>query len=147
MKRRAIKDVEPEAYKAMRTLETYTQSTPIDPKLRELIKIRASQINGCAFCIDMHTQEAIARGESARRIFALSAWKESPLFTEEERAVLQLTEEVTLISEDGVADDTYDKIVQFFGEHGVAQLIMQIVVINSWNRITVSTKQIFGGAV
>lgn len=143
MKRKAIKEVEPEAYKAMRTLELYTRSTSIDPKLRELVKIRASQINGCAYCIDMHTQEAIARGESARRIFALSAWKESPLFTEAERAVLQLTEEVTLISEDGVADNTYNEVVQLFGENGVAQLIMQIVVINSWNRITVSTKQIF----
>ena len=147
MKRKAIKDVEPEAYKAMRTLEIYTRSTPIDLKLRELMKIRASQINGCAYCIDMHTQEAIAKGESARRIFALSAWKESPLFTEEERAVLQLTEEVTLISEDGVADDTYDKVVELFGENGIAQLIMQIVVINSWNRIVISTKQIFESAV
>ena len=147
MKRKPVKDVEPEAYKAMRTLEMYTRSTSIDPKLRELIKIRASQINGCAYCIDMHTQEAIAKGESARRIFALSAWKESPLFTEEERAVLQLTEEVTMISEDGVADDTYDKVVELFGENGIAQLIMQIVVINSWNRIVISTKQIFEGAV
>lgn len=146
MKRKAIKDVEPEAYKAMRTLEMYTRSTPIDPKLRELIKIRASQINGCAYCIDMHTQEAIAKGESARRIFALSAWKESPLFTEEERAVLQLTEEVTLISKDGVADDTYNEVIRFFGEGGIAQLIMQIIVINSWNRIAVSSKQIFEGA-
>ena len=147
MKRKAIKDVEPEAYKAMRTLEMYTRSTPIDPILRELIKIRASQINKCAYCLDMHTQEAIARGETQRRIFALSAWKESPLFTEEERAVLQLTEEVTMISEDGVADDTYNKVVQFFGENGIAQLIMQIVVINSWNRIVISTKQVFESAV
>lgn len=147
MKRKAIKDVEPEAYEAMRTLEMYTRSTPIDPKLRELIKIRASQINGCAYCIDMHTEEAMAKGESARRIFALSAWKESPLFTEEERAVLQLTEEVTLISEDGVADDTYNKVADLFGENGVAQLIMQIIVINSWNRIAVSTRQIFESAV
>ncbi len=73
LKRKAIKDVEPEAYKTMRTLEVYTQSTPIDAKLRELIKIRASQINGCAYCIDMHTGEATAKGESTRRIFALSA--------------------------------------------------------------------------
>ena len=146
LKRKAIKDVEPEAYKAMRILEAYTQSTPIDAKLRELIKIRASQINGCAYCIDMHTREATAKGESARRIFALSAWKESPLFTEEERAVLQLTEEVTLIAKDSVADETYNKVVELFGENGVAQLIMQIVVINSWNRIVVSTKQIFEGA-
>ena len=147
LERKAIKDVEPEAYKAMRTLEIYTRSTPIDAKLRELVKIRASQINGCAYCIDMHTEEALAKGETARRIFALSAWKESPLFTEEERAVLQLTEEVTLIAEDGVSDETDDKIVELFGENGVAQLIMQVVVINSWNRIVISTKQIFVGAV
>jgi len=143
MQRTSIKDIEPDAYKAMQALEKYIRSTPIPPQLKELIKIRASQINGCAYCIDMHTQEALSIGESQRRIFALSAWKESPLFTEEERAVLQLTEEVTLISIDGVADDTYNKVVQFYGEKGIAQIIMQIIIINSWNRIAVSTKQIF----
>lgn len=143
MQRTSIKDIEPDAYKAMQALEKYIRSTPIPPQLKELIKIRASQINGCAYCIDMHTQEALSIGESQRRIFALSAWKESPLFTEEERAVLQLTEEVTFISIDGVADDTYNKVVQFYGEKGIAQIIMQIIIINSWNRIAVSTKQIF----
>ena len=109
-----------------------------------MIKIRASQINGCAYCIDMHTQEALEIGETQRRIFALSAWKESPLFTEEERVVLQLTEEVTLISKDGGSDDTYDKVINAYGKNGLAQLIMQIIIINSWNRIAVSTKQVFG---
>lgn len=143
MQRISIKDIEPDAYNAMRVLEKYIRSTPIPPQLKELIKIRASQINGCAYCIDMHTQEALSIGENQRRIFALSAWKESPLFTEEERAVLQLTEEVTLISVDGVADDTYNKVVQYYGEKGMAQIIMQIIIINSWNRIAVATKQIF----
>lgn len=108
-----------------------------------MIKIRASQINGCAYCIDMHTQEALKIGETQRRIFALSAWKESPLFAEEEKAVLQLTEEVTLISEDGVSDETYNKVLKFYGENALAQIIMQVIIINSWNRIAVSTRQIF----
>ena len=92
----------------------------------------------------MHTQEALKIGETQRRIFELSAWKESPLFSEEERAVLQLTEEVTLISKDAVSDETYDKVLNIYGENGLAQIIMQIIIINSWNRIAVSTKQVFG---
>lgn len=143
MNRKSIKDNEPDAYKAMLGMEHYIRNSQIPVLLRELIKIRASQINGCAYCIDMHTQEALKLGETQRRIFALSAWKESPLFTEEERAVLQLTEEVTLIAEDGVSDETYEMVKQFFGEKVLAQIIMQVVIINSWNRITVSTKQIF----
>ncbi len=92
MKRIDIKNLEPNAYKAMLGLEQYAGTSSISPLLRGLIKIRASQINGCVYCIDMHTQEALKIGETPRRIFALSAWKESPLFSEEERAVLQLTE-------------------------------------------------------
>ena len=143
MKRIDIKGIEPNAYKAMSGMEQYIRNSQISPLLRELIKIRASQINGCAYCIDMHTQEALKIGETPRRIFAISAWKESPLFTEEERAVLQLTEEVTLISGDGVSDDTYNKVLEFFGENVLAQIIMQVIIINSWNRIAVSSKQIF----
>jgi len=143
MQRKSIKDLEPNAYKAMLGLEQYIRNSQIPPMLLELIKIRASQINGCAYCIDMHTQEALKIGEIPRRIFALSAWKESPLFTEEERAVLQLTEEVTLILEDGVSDDTYNKVLKFYGENELAQIIMQVIIINSWNRIAVSTRQIF----
>lgn len=144
MNRISIKDLEPNAYKAMLGLEQYIRNTKIVPLLLELIKIRASQINGCAYCIDMHTQEALKLGETPRRIFALSAWKESPLFAEEERVVLQLTEEVTLISKDAVSDETYQKVLKIHGENGLAQIIMQIIIINSWNRIAVSTRQVFG---
>jgi alkylhydroperoxidase family enzyme len=91
----------------------------------------------------MHTQEALKLGEKQRRIFALSAWKESPLFTEEERAVLQLTEEVTLISKDALSDETYSKVLKFYGENELAQIIMQVIIINMWNRMAVSTNQIF----
>lgn len=145
MKRTDIKDVEPNAYKAMLGLEQYIRNSQIAPLLRELIKIRASQINGCAYCIDMHTQEALKIGESQRRIFALSAWKESPLFSEEERAVLQLTDEVTLISKDGLREDTYQKVLTFYGENVLSQIIMQVVIINSWNRIAIASQQIFEG--
>ena len=143
MKRIDISEIERNTYKAMINMESYVKNSQIPPLLRELIKIRASQINGCAYCIDMHTEEALSLGETPRRIFATSAWKESPLFTEEERAVLQMTEEVTLISKDGLSDETYNWVLKFFGERGVAQIIMQIVMINSWNRVAVSTHQIF----
>ena len=142
-KRINIKELEPNAYKAMSGLEQYIRSAKLPPLLREMIKIRASQINGCAYCIDMHTQEALKLGEKQRRIFALSAWKESPLFTEEERAVLQLTEEVTLISKDALSDETYSKVLKFYGENELAQIIMQVIIINMWNRMAVSTNQIF----
>jgi AhpD family alkylhydroperoxidase len=142
-KRINIKELEPNAYKAMSGLEQYIRSSRLPPLLREMIKIRASQINGCAYCIDMHTQEALKLGEKQRRIFALSAWKESPLFTEEERAVLQLTEEVTFISKDALSDETYSKVLKFYGENELAQIIMQVIIINMWNRMAVSTNQIF----
>jgi len=142
-KRISIKDVEPEAYKAMMSLEYYAKNIQLDPKLKELIKIRASQINGCAYCIDMHTEHAVKLGESERRIFALCAWKESHLFTEEEKIVLQLTEEISTISIKGVTDDTYNRVVNVFDEKITAQIIMQIVLINSWNRIAVATKMIY----
>jgi AhpD family alkylhydroperoxidase len=142
-KRISIKDLEPGAYDAMMTLENYTKNSDIDPLIKELIKTRTSQINGCAYCVDMHTEDAIKLGESARRLFALAVWKESHLFSEGERAVLQLTQEVTLLSKEGVTDETYDRVVSIFGEKVTAQLIMQIVVINAWNRITVPTRSIY----
>src|ERR1035437_9760753 len=120
-KRISIKEIEPEAYTAMYAMEHYTKNSQIPPILRELIKIRASQLNGCAYCLDMHTEEAVAIGESERRIFALAVWKESHLFSEEERAVLQLTEEITLISNGGVKDETYNEVVKLYGEKGFAQ--------------------------
>ena len=142
-KRINVYSLEPEAYKALRGVEDYTRTSQLPALLREMIKIRASQINGCAYCIDMHTQDAIKIGETPRRIFALSAWKESPLFSEEERAVLQLTEEVTMISNHGVSDATYNTVLKFYSENQLAQILMQIVAINSWNRIAVSTNRVF----
>ena len=142
-KRINVYGLEPNAYKALRGVEDYTKTAQLPASLRELIKIRASQINGCAYCIDMHTEESVKSGETPRRIFALSAWKESPLFSEEERAVLQLTEEVTMISNHGVSDETYNEVLKFYSENQLAQILMQIVAINSWNRIAVSTNRVF----
>ena len=144
-KRINIKELEPKAFSAMLGMETYIRSTSLPPLLLELIKVRASDLNGCAYCIDMHTQEALKEGETTRRLFAIAAWKESPLFTEAERAVLQLTDEVTLISKGGVSDQTYDEVMKHYGENGTTQIIMQIIIINSWNRIAISANQIFEG--
>ena len=139
----SIKDLEPAAYEAMLTLEKYSAKTEVSRELKELIKIRSSQINKCAYCLDMHTEDAIKYGESARRIYLLSAWKESHLFSYKEKAVLQLTEEVTQISLDGVLDDTYNRVLGHFGENVTAQIIMLITIINSWNRIAISTRMIY----
>ncbi len=144
-KRIVIQKTEPKGFSAMLGMETYIRSTSLPPLLLELIKVRSSDLNGCAYCIDMHTQEALKEGETTRRLFAVSAWKESPLFTEAERAALQLTDEITLISNGGVSDQTYDAVLKHYGENGTAQIIMQIIIINSWNRIAISTNQIFQG--
>ena len=137
-----IQKLEPKAYEAMFGLEKYLSTSKLSKTLLELIKIRASQINGCAYCIDMHTQEAMKHGENARRIFAVSAWWESPLFDEKEQVVLKMTEEVTLISEKGLTTETYDLAKTIFDDNEIAQIIMQIGVINTWNRIAVSTRMI-----
>lgn len=139
-KRTNINKVAPQAYKAMLGLETYLASTDLSKTLKELIKIRASQINSCAYCIDMHTKDALKNGETNQRIFLLSAWKEAKyLFTEEEQTVLTMTEEITLIHKNGLSDETYQKATEFFTEEQIAQIIMAIVTINAWNRIAVST--------
>ncbi|WP_293299394.1 carboxymuconolactone decarboxylase family protein [Pedobacter sp. UBA4863] len=139
MKRINIPSLEPNAYKAMLALENYLQTSALDKLHKELIKIRASQINGCAFCLDMHTKDAIKLGETPQRIFLLNAWRETDLFTEEEKIILGLTEQITLISNGGVGDDLYLKAIATFGENYVAQIIMACVAINGWNRIAIST--------
>ena len=138
-KRIVIQKIEPNAYKAMFELEKYLSTSTIDKVILDLIKIRASQINGCAYCIEIHTTDAINIGETHRRIFALSAWWESPLFTEKEKAVLKLTEEVTMITAKGLSTETYQEVEKFFTENEIAQLIIQVGTINLWNRIAVST--------
>jgi len=132
--------VNPEGYKAMVGLEKYLMTTSIDEILKELIKIRASQINGCAYCIDIHTKDARKLGETEQRIYALNAWRETPFFTQEERAVLALTETITLVAETHVPDEVYEEVRNFFEEEQIAEIIMQIVTINAWNRIGVSTR-------
>lgn len=136
-----IQELEPNAYKAMFALEDYLQNTQLSITHLELIKIRASQINGCAFCINMHTSDALKQGETSQRIFLLNAWKESELFTEEEKVILAITEEVTLISQNGLSDETYKQSKNFFDENQIAQIIMTVVTINAWNRIAISTKK------
>lgn len=138
-KRIDINALEPNAYKAMFGLEKYLSTTTLDALTKELIKIRASQINGCAYCIQMHTEAARKIGEAEQRIYALSAWKESPLFSDRERAVLLLTDEMTLISQSGLSKNSYEAALQALGENALAEAMMQIVTINAWNRIAVAT--------
>jgi AhpD family alkylhydroperoxidase len=133
--------IEPAAYKALLSLESYLATTTISKTLKELIKIRASQINGCAFCINMHTIDARKQGETEQRIYLLNAWREvHDLYTDEEKAVLALTEEMTLITNGGVSDATYEQVKSFFDDKQLAQIMMAIITINSWNRMSVATQ-------
>lgn len=139
-KRINIQTLEPQAFKAMLGLEGYLSKIAISKTLKELIKIRSSQINNCAYCINMHTKDALANGETQERIFLLSAWREAPnLYTVQEQLALEMTEEITLIHEQGLRTETYQKALAHFSENEIAQLIMAVVTINSWNRIALST--------
>ena len=139
MQRINIQTVEPEAYKALYHLDRYLASTGLSINHKNLIKIRASQINGCAFCINMHTKEAREANETEQRIYLLNAWRETDLFSDEEKALLVLTEAVTLIK-DHVSDEIYSVAEKFFGPSYLAKIIMAIVAINSWNRIAITTQ-------
>ena len=131
-----INKAEPGIYQAMSAADKVVKGFDIDPKLKELIKVRVSQINGCGYCINYHTKDAIALGETAQRLFALSAWWETPFFNEDEQAALKLAEEVTHIA-NGVSDETYQRAINLFGEQKVAQLIFIAITINSWNRVAI----------
>src|SRR5580765_305845 len=135
-KRINFNTVQPNAYDAMDALDEYVSGTSIDYLHRELIKIRASQINGCAYCVDAHSNDALKLGESLQRILLVCAWREAGnIFSEEERLLFQMTEEITLIHLRGLSDETYSKAIAVFGEEKTAQVIMTIVTINAWNRI------------
>lgn len=140
-KRINIQQLEPQAYEIMFGLENYLQNSKLSKTHLELIKIRASQLNGCAFCIDMHTKEALKNGENARRIFLLNAWKETELFSEEEKVLLAITEEITLIHLHGLSTNTYQQAEKLFDKNYLAQIIMAVVTINAWNRISISTNK------
>lgn len=138
-KRIVIKEVDPNAYKAMAAMEKYMAGSQLSYAYKELIKIRASQINGCAYCIQIHTKDARKAGETEQRIYALSAWKESTLFSDEEKAILAMTDEITRIADKGLSDVTYHQASNYFSDNEIAEIIMQIVIINAWNRIAIST--------
>lgn len=129
----------PGAFKAMMALEQHISGQFEDKPLYELLKIRVSQINGCAFCLDMHAKDLLKLGDYADHILLLSVWREVPLFTEKERVMLELAEAVTLISEQGVPLELYEKVRDHFSEAELVGLIMAINTINSWNRIAITT--------
>lgn len=133
-----IDQAEPAGYKAMMALEGYLSGTSLTTKHKDLIKIRASQINGCAFCINMHTHDARKAGETEQRIYALNAWRDTTFFDEQEQALLALTEEVTLIA-NHVSDETYNRAAALFEPAYLSQIIMAIITINGWNRLAITT--------
>jgi AhpD family alkylhydroperoxidase len=132
----------PETMKALMALEHQIQSSGLEQSLIELVKTRASQINGCAFCIDMHTKDARKRGETEQRLYLLDAWREAPAYTDRERAALAWTEAVTLISETHAPDDVYNEVRAHFSEAETVNLTMLIATINTWNRLSISFRAV-----
>jgi AhpD family alkylhydroperoxidase len=131
-------------YRAQVALDRAVSESVLDSALYELVKIRASQINGCAYCVDMHTRDALAAGDSQQRLFALAAWRESPLFSDRERAALALTDAITRIAGDeGRVDAAYEAAAEHFEDEELAALIYGIASINAWNRLAVSTHMVF----
>lgn len=131
---------QPNALKAMLALEGYVKASSLSTVHRDLIKIRASQINGCAYCINMHARDARKAGETEQRIYLLDAWRETDLYTEEERAILALTEEVTNIK-NHVSDETFEKAASLFDDKYLTDILMAIVTINSWNRLAITSQK------
>jgi AhpD family alkylhydroperoxidase len=139
-----IQRVAPQAYRTMAALETYVRNSGLEEALILLVKLRASQINACSYCIDMHTKDARVNGESEQRLYALSAWRETPFFTDRERAALNWTEALTLISQSQAPDSIYEEVRQRFTELELVNLTMTIVTINGWNRICVGFRKVPG---
>ena len=140
--RLSMHDIDPAAYQSVLAMERYVRNSGLEKPLYELIKIRASQLNGCAYCLDMHNRDAREGGESQRRLDVLSAWREAPdLFTDQERAALAFTEAVTRIGETGVPDPVWTDVSGHFDQSGIVHMLMAIATINVWNRLAVSTHQ------
>lgn len=141
-KRINIYKITPDAYQPLLDLEKYIAKTGFDKKLYHLIKTRASQINGCHYCINMHTRDALKLGETAQRLFLLDAWWEvEDLYTEKELIVLELTEAMTLIAQGGVSDELYEKAAKIFSEEELSTVMLAIIAINAWNRLAIATKK------
>jgi AhpD family alkylhydroperoxidase len=130
-------EVAPHTFKAMLGLEKALGETLLERALHELVKIRASQLNGCAYCVDLHSADALKAGETARRIFALPTWRETPFFSARERAALAWTESLTLVAERQAPDELYQEVAEQFGERELAELTFAIATINAWNRLGV----------
>jgi AhpD family alkylhydroperoxidase len=136
--------VAPGAYEAMLQVQKYVDNSGLERSLMELVKMRASQINGCAYCLDMHSKDARALGETEQRLYGLNAWHESPFYTERERAALAWTEALTLVSETHAPDEAYEQARRQFSEKELADLTMVIVVINGWNRLAIGFRSVAG---
>jgi AhpD family alkylhydroperoxidase len=132
--------VAPDAMKAMLALENYVRNCGLEQSLIELVKIRASQINGCAYCIKMHTKDARAHGETEERIYLLDAWRETPLYSERERAALAWTEALTLIAETHAPDEVYNEVRRHFSPEETVKLSLLVVTINGWNRLAIGAR-------
>jgi AhpD family alkylhydroperoxidase len=128
----------------MQGLERFVRTCGLEHSLLELVKTRASQINGCAYCIDMHTKDARAAGETEQRLYALSAWRETPFFSDRERAALEWTEALTLISENVVSDELYEYVRSQFAEQEIVNLTMAVITINGWNRLAIPFRSVPG---
>ncbi|MDW3206451.1 MAG: carboxymuconolactone decarboxylase family protein [Alphaproteobacteria bacterium] len=136
----------PDLFQKVMELSDTSRSTDLDPKLRHLVDIRASQLNGCAFCVDMHVKEAKIDGESELRLYHVAIWWESPLFSERERAALAWTEVVTRLPADGIPDAAYDRVRAHFSDKEVSDLTFAIMTINAWNRLSVAFRRVPGSA-
>jgi len=134
----------PGVMRAMNGLESYLANCGLEPALKELVKLRASQINGCAYCIDMHSLDARAAGETEQRLYALNAWQETPFYSERERAALLWTEKLTLISVDRVPDEVYEQVRPHFTDAELSNLTLLVSTINAWNRFCISFRSVPG---
>ncbi len=128
----------PDAVKGMQEIEKYVAASGLERSLYELVKTRASQMNGCAYCIDMHTKDARKAGETEQRLYALPAWRETPFYTARERAALEWTEALTFISQNHITDNLYNRVAKHFNEKELIALTMAIVAINGWNRLSIA---------
>ncbi len=137
--------VAPGAYRAMLGLEKYLHESGLETSLLDLVRMRASQINGCAFCLDMHSKDARATGETEQRLYLLNAWREAPFYSERERAALAWTEALTLVADKHVPDEVYDEVRQHFSEEELVNLSLAIIAINGWNRLAISFRSEVGG--
>lgn len=139
-----LEAIAPRAERILGTLDGYVAGLGLEPALLELVRLRASQLNGCAYCLDMHTKDARARGETEQRLYALSAWREAPFYSDRERAALAWTEAVTLVADGHVPDAVYDEVRAQFDEAGVVALTLAIVAINGWNRLSIAFRSVAG---